>query len=364
MTQSLAIMFALVVRCALAAFAAASIVAYPLFRLLQKTSSQKVSSYAPDSHQLKQGTPTMGGVISLVGILTGIGFAYWNLEPASIGDGFFAQTATAQAKLIVASLLIVLFALIGFMDDYIVPRFYTEKRGLGWRQKLLMQIVAVALALWLPYRGIVSWESFLLTAFIILFFSNAFNFADGLDGLSGGLAIVICAGFSALALYQPREAVVWSLAAVIAASLIPFLLLNAPPAKVFMGDVGALPMGALLGFIASDFFIETRQDVAASSFSDVSSWQVHGGHTVLMTGALVISVIMIAELVPVALQILWVKAFKRKLFSYTPIHHAFEVHGVPESKVVWSFVLVQLALCLIALGVAVRFMPIPDGGGP
>ena len=362
MTELQLATFALLVRTALAAFAAAAVVSLPLYQLLQRISLQRVSEFAPESHQAKQGTPTMGGILVVIGSLVGLGFAYFKLDTVAVGTGFFSQLPTAQAKLIVVALLLITFAIIGFADDYLVPKLMPGKRGLGWKQKLVFQICAAAIALSIPYGGVVDWTWLIAGIFIVLFFANAYNFSDGLDGLAGGLALIFCLGLSLLSLFQPQESVTWIVCCSLCVSLIPFLLFNAPPAKMFMGDVGSLPIGAVLGFLVFNFGAEIRQDVAGDSFLDVSSWQIQSGNTALIFPLVVLSLVLFVELVPVPLQIFWVKVFKKKLFRFTPIHHGFEKQGIAESKVVWCFLLVQAVLLLLAVGIAVRFIPSIAGG--
>jgi phospho-N-acetylmuramoyl-pentapeptide-transferase len=115
------------------------------------------------------------------------------------------------------------------------------------------------------------------------------------------------------------------LALAIIGSLIPFLFYNAPPASIFMGDVGSLPLGATYGILFS--------------FSD---WQQS-------LWPWIVSSIFIIELVLVPIQIIAVKTIKRRIFPATPIHHAFEVKGWPESKIVWTFILIQVVLISIVL---------------
>lgn len=289
---------------------ASSLGAIPIFGWLRARSAQRISEFAPEGHRAKQGTPTMGGLISLPGLVVGI-LAF--LEPESLSVGALA--------------LLTGFVLVGFADDCLVPQL-TTKRGLGWKQKLVAQAIFAALALALA--GVRDSSALFWGAFLILFTSNAYNFVDGLDGLAGVIGIGLCvlllaAGFS----YSNGLAIV--VAAVTAGSLIPFLFANAPPAKVFMGDVGSLPIGALLGYATVGLLLGSNP--------------TPGLVPALLIGGLVLFV----ELVPVALQITWVKLFKRRLFPFTPIHHAFEKAGWPESRVVWSFALCQLIAILLAI---------------
>jgi phospho-N-acetylmuramoyl-pentapeptide-transferase len=307
-------------------FAAAG--AWPIFRLLQRIGSrQTVSEFIPE-HAKKQGTPTMGGLIILFGLL----------------GAQLAQTSQGGESLAFAAIATTGFALIGFLDDFIVPRSGGGKRGLGWIPKLVLQI---AVAGFVP--GIAMLQAgtpsdlprVALEVFVILFFVNAFNFADGMDGLAGGLLVILgaCAAVMGLASGAPLSA---SLGVALAGAAIPFLFLNAPPAKVFMGDVGSMPIGALLGWIA----IDLSRHIGRASGSESAGWIAVG----------IWGLVLIAELVPVPIQIASVKLLKRRVFAKTPIHHAFESKGVPETRIVWGFHLAQLALGLMATFYAVSIV--------
>ena len=244
--------------------------------------------------------------------------------------GLMVLLGTAAGLIIVQSwatlTLLVGFGLIGFTDDYIVPRMMSGKRGLGWMPKLAMQVLFGIAALW--QLNLAPWA--LGTGlFFILFFTNAYNFADGLDGLAGLLGI-----FMALTIFMIHPS---SVPLALLGGLIVFLFYNAPPAKVFMGDVGALAIGAVFGLLFmqatlpnSGSFLEY---ILSRRFWIMAIW----------------SLVMIAELLPVPLQIFSVKVFKKKLFPYTPIHHAFEKAGWPETRVTFMFTMVQAACGIIAV---------------
>lgn len=313
-------------------FIPSALLALPIYRTLLKLKSrQTVSEYAPESHQVKQGTPTMGGLIPLVGILTMCLWRFFSKEGLDGSHWWHAAIALTAG-----------FGAIGFIDDYVVPRMVQGSRGLGWKQKILMQFVVSALAAWLIF-GNLDWR-FWVTIFAILFYSNAFNFADGLDGLASTLLLAIAGGLLGLALMQYGDVTTAPLMAGMCGAIIPFLYLNAPPAKMFMGDVGALPIGALLGAACCSVAF-------TAPGGDATLW---GFDVDRIVGVKVISLIMACELIPVPLQIFWVKVFKKKLFPYTPIHHAFEKAGWKETRVVAMFALTQLLLSVLALTLAAR----------
>ena len=278
----------------------------------------------------------MGGIIILTGVLGAMPFVEWH---GSLWDGSIFPMA----------ILIVLFAIIGFVDDYVVPRMMPGKRGLGWKQKIIMQFVAAAMPLWLAGFG--SPVTFGFGIFIILFFANAYNFSDGLDGLAGTLLLGLLVGMIGITgiITRGGEANMNPVIFLFLGAVLPFLFWNAPKAKVFMGDVGSLPIGAFLGgfwFLCRDSS-HLVSDIMAGSIKDINQ----PPEMVLYIALGVWSLMMVAELVPVPLQIASVKLRKKKIFPYTPIHHAFENAGWPETRVVFVFALLQLIFSMAAISI-------------
>lgn len=299
-------------------FAFSAALAFPIYRmLLALKSRQTIDPYAPESHQKKQGTPTMGGLIVLAGLIPGL-----------------IVTQTDLAMLVAC----ITFGLIGFVDDFVVPKLMPGKRGLGWKQKILLQIGSAAWAASLSPVLNERWQVIAVATLTIVFFANAYNFADGLDGLAGGLLVIIAAGGFML-FYQ------FGFWGAMLGSILPFLFLNAPPAKVFMGDVGSLPIGALLGLSCAPWIIGS-----ASANSIPIDW------IGLATVAL-FHLVLVLELVLVPIQVAYFKATKKRLFPATPIHHGFEVRGWPESRVVWTFILSQAVCIMAAWGFLVYCVP-------
>ncbi|RYG79088.1 hypothetical protein EON77_09720 [bacterium] len=298
---------------------AAALAAKPILAGLRAMKSrQTVSQYAPANHQVKQGTPTMGGLIVLVGMLAGLILAFPGENRVS---GAFGWSAL---------LLILGFTAIGFVDDFVVPRLIKGKRGLGWRQKIVAQIVAAfigVLPLGLGMSGNV-WA-----VFLILFCANAYNFADGLDGLAAGIGLAYCGGLLALGTgFHP-------IALTVAGGLIVFLFLNAHPAKIFMGDVGSLPIGAVFGLAGVMMTSAITGLDGAISISFTPS---------MFLALVALNLMLIAELVPVPMQVFSMKTRKKRIFPATPIHHGFEVKGWPETRVVAAFTLVQILASALA----------------
>lgn len=315
----------------IASLVAAGVAAPLVFKmLLALKSRQNVSAHLAE-HAHKQGTPTMGGIIVLIGLLAGLACTW---RPEFLG-------------LVV---LILGFAAVGFADDYVVPKLKPGSRGLSWMPKLGMEIAAAILGATLS-----GWSDPVqvgMFVFLVLFLSNAYNFSDGLDTLAGGLGVVLCLGFLLWCVgfilnpsfegTSPLRFGVIALVPVVTAALgvgfLPFLFYNAPPARVFMGDVGALPIGAVFGWIT----MAVLYPVGGSAVVDIPSLLP----LVVMLG------VMFIEIVPVPIQIFWVKVFKKRAFTFkTPVHHAFQERGWPETRIVWMFHVVQAGLVVVALAI-------------
>ncbi|OWU64519.1 MAG: hypothetical protein CBB60_009405 [Armatimonadetes bacterium Cent15-Ar3] len=330
------------------AFIASAVLSKPILILLAKAKARQTVSSHLEGHATKQGTPTMGGFIILVGFLISWLFG---------GTGIYGGPIIA---------LVVLFALIGFVDDYVVPRLMPGKRGLGWKQKILMQVLAAGLPL--LWAGLPPF-SIAIGVFLILFFANAYNFADGLDGLAGTILLGQLVGLVVLGgAYNQLQFPTWVVWPLLGSTLV-FLYWNAPKARVFMGDVGSLPIGAFLGaFWVLHMGVSSEKAGTAASAGTVLPF--------MFLPFLIWSIPMICELVPVPLQVFSVKVFKKKLFPFTPIHHAFEeiklrageteesesyIERVktsprwahwPETRIVFTFAIFQLLCSMLAITVA------------
>lgn len=317
-----------------------AILSYPIYRLLILTKSrQTIDPHAPETHQRKQGTPTMGGLIIVVAFAFGMWALNVEMPTARIDYGHY-EMLDLRATMMVAFFG---YALIGFIDDFLVPKF-TCKRGLGWSIKLTMQIAIGVLAVYLlPSPESLVFQGIAL--FLILFFSNAFNFADGLDGLSGSLVLAMGFGAILLNLLSGSLMVAASSASLMAGAII-FLFYNAPPAKVFMGDVASLPIGAVFGLNCALLMIPGSPEIVYSTPPALSA----------VAPIVVFSLVMVAELVPVPMQVAYYKLTKKRLFPMTPIHHAFEKKGWPETRIVFYFALTQLLLSIGAFSLALYLL--------
>ena len=301
---------------------------------------QQVRTDGPQSHLLKSGTPTMGGGLILVAM--GLGTMLW------------ADMSSRFVWILLATTLG--FGLIGFYDDYL-KLVVGNSKGLAARYKYLAQSViglAAALtlhnlhqfsadsALYVPFFKTVavpmSTAAFLaLSYFVIVGTSNAVNLTDGLDGLAIMPAVMVAAALGVFAYvtgnikfatylqipYIPGvgEALIFS-ATLVGAGL-GFLWFNSYPAQVFMGDVGALAIGAALGTLA----VIVRQEIVLF---------VMGGVFVL-------------ETVSVMLQVASFKLTGKRIFRMAPIHHHFELKGWAEPKVIVRFWIISFVLVLVGL---------------
>ena len=301
---------------------------------------QQVRTDGPQSHLQKSGTPTMGGGLILVAM--GLGTFLW----ADISNHFvWILLATTFG-----------FGAIGFYDDYL-KLVIGNSKGLSARYKYLAQsVVGLAAALTLHHLRLSSAETFLyvpffkavavpmstaafvaLTYFVIVGTSNAVNLTDGLDGLAIMPAVMVAAALGVFAYatgnikfasylqipYIPGVGEVLIFSATLVGAGLGFLWFNSYPAQVFMGDVGALAVGASLGTIA----VIVRQEIVLF---------VMGGVFVL-------------ETVSVMLQVASFKLTGKRIFRMAPIHHHFELKGWAEPKVIVRFWIISFVLVLAGL---------------
>lgn len=313
-------------------FAVAALAAPITYRLLiQVRARQTVSQHLPE-HQKKQGTPTMGGLVALAGLLGA--FGVWEAVFAVGPD--FPRLHYVNGNALAWLVLLLGFGVIGFVDDYVVPRMKGTKRGLGWVPKLVMQFaVAIVVAMMTGFNT--PWDVFCVS-FLLVTFSNAYNFSDGLDGLAGGLAVILGLTLCGLGLLMHAPHCQIFLSVSLVGAMLPFLFLNAPPAKVFMGDVGSLPIGAGIGWL----IVMLAGQSGSLQLSPEWMWIT-----------LALSTVLILELVFVPIQIFSVKVLKKRLPIRTPIHHTFEAMGWPETRIVATFHLVQAVASLVAISLAI-----------
>ena len=292
--------------------------------LKKMRAGQRISNYVGDRHHIKEGTPTLGGLIFILPTLLVV----------------FSLIITHKMQL-TEDLKIVLFvfisyAFIGFLDDFLSLK-HDKNEGLTTIQKLFMQLFIALIVFYLYIRsggqtrllvstlGInieMKWLYGVFILFILVGSSNAVNLTDGLDGLAGGLSAISFVAFSLISLMVGyTEMGIFSL--ILTGSLLGFLFFNAHPAKIFMGDTGSLSLGAVMGIIA----ILTHREITL----------------------LIVALVFVIETLSVILQVIWVKCFNKKLFLMTPIHHHFEKMGMDEIDIVRMFWLFGLILAMAGI---------------
>lgn len=308
----------------------AGLIGLPLLRRLNV--GQKVRDDGPSTHFKKSGTPTFGGLFFLLPIAL---------------LGIYALIAVpALRSLAVLVLLMLTFALAGFLDDFIKVR--VSKKGLSVLQKTvllgLFSVLFTIYYLWfapetpfllVPFSGtqllITGWVKIPYGIFVVLylfFVCNAVNLTDGVDGLASSVTAVCTIGLAAAGLLLDTAVpgafpAAW-LAAAILGGCLGFLFFNRHPAKVFMGDTGSQALGA---------------GVAAIALLYGAPWLV-----VLM------GIIYMAEAFSVIIQVAYFKKTGgKRIFRMSPIHHHYELGGWPEKKIVAVFSLITLAGSLIGL---------------
>lgn len=289
--------------------------------------NQEVSEYALDEYKAKAKTPIMGGLLFVV--IPSIVFLIINFK--AVHDQSVMMVLTS----------FILFCVVGFADDFLIIMRHNNE-GLSPKVKLLMEFFfsivvfivfrnALSFKIDLPFIGhsiSIAWYIYL--PLIILMFlgeANAVNFTDGMDGLCAGVSAISLCGFLILLFVKQQYNAFIFLTCVIG-GLIAYLFYNHFPAKIFMGDSGSLALGGLFA------------SAALISNSEIA--------LLLIGGTFLI------EMFCVCLQLTWVKLFKKRIFPYTPIHYAFVLKGIKETKVVKGFYLVTFILTIIGVFVGLQ----------
>ncbi len=285
-------------------------------------------------HAHKSGTPSMGGAVIILAVLSTIIFSRLLAYLGIIDHSLLNRGETYLP-------ILTLFGVgcLGLLDDYLNITEKSNQKGLSSRVKF-WSLFGFALigALWFVFKleyGItypihvpgvgdfnIGYWYLPLFVFIIVGVSNAVNITDGLDGLAGGLLSIAYGTFAVIAYFYGLP-ILATFCAVITASITSFLWYNVPPAKIYMGDTGSLALGATLGVIA------------------------------MLTNAIfilaIIGMIFVIETLSVMLQLFWKKYFKRKLFLIAPIHHHFEAKGWSETQIVMRFWIVGAIFGVLGL---------------
>ena len=296
---------------------------------------QTIREVGPSWHKNKQGTPTMGGIMFIIGssVAAVICIAFLWLNGG-------AETQLMLVKVMAGALMAVGFGIVGFLDDYISIKKH-RNLGLIEIQKLILQFIIVGAYLLsvalaggttetvIPFLGSVDLGFFyyILAAVFIVGMVNAVNFTDGIDGLNTSVTLVVALVFSVIAMLLNRVGLSLYAAAIVGA-MIGFLFWNANPAKVFMGDTGSLFLGGA---------------VCALAF---------GVNMPILL--ILIGIIYIVEILSVVLQVTYFKiSHGKRIFKMAPIHHHFEMCGWNENKICFVFSGVTLLAGIIGVLLAV-----------
>ncbi|WFA09629.1 phospho-N-acetylmuramoyl-pentapeptide-transferase [Tissierella sp. Yu-01] len=291
----------------------------PMLRKLKI--GQSIREEGPQSHMSKSGTPTMGGIIIFLALLITV-----------------ATSGIMSNDLILLILATFGFGFIGFIDDYIK---IVKKRNLGLKayQKFVAQVVlAIILALYQSNTSIVETKVIIpflnnqyldlgilyipFIVFVVVGTVNSVNLTDGLDGLASGVSIIVFSFFSLVAINWGMNSIAIFSSSLIGACL-GFLIHNAHPAKVFMGDTGSLALGGAISAIA-----------------------------ILMNLSLLLPIvggIFFIETLSVIIQVLSFKLTGKRVFLMSPLHHHFEQKGWKETKIVGMFWFITAILCIIGV---------------
>jgi len=315
---------------------------------------QQIREEGPQGHMVKRGTPTMGGVLIVGSVL--ISTLLW----ARLNGVYIWTTMLATGG----------FAAIGFVDDY-SKMAKKQSLGLTGRQKLLGQLLIAVIVWAVLFISTKYWQSdfswnvlfpflkftaeptgrtfigpylyLILIVVVLLGSSNAVNLTDGLDGLAISVTFIAMTALTAFTYlssdkrwatyleltHRPEAAELTVFCGAMAGASLGFLWYNAPPAEVFMGDVGSLAIGGAMGTIA----VLTKQEFM-----------------LLMVGG-----VFVIEATSVMLQVGVFKMTKRttgtgrRLFKMTPLHHHFEMQDWKESKIVFRFLILAILFALLSL---------------
>lgn len=306
----------------------------PILRILKF--GQTVRDDGPKRHLKKAGTPTMGGMIFLVGI---------------IASALFSAEQPTSLEMVTLVGITLGFGLIGFIDDFIKVVMH---RSLGLRayQKLIGQFGLSFVLMWIsvhwlgrgtdisiPFTSVhleLSWFYYVLISLVIVVMTNAVNLTDGLDGLAAGSTMIAGMGYIVIALMAAIQGVavlahetdMAVFAAALAGGCLGFLRFNTHPARVFMGDTGSLALGGALAGLA----VLTKSELV-----------------LIIVGGLYA-----AEALSVIIQVASFQTTGKRVFRMSPLHHHFELGGWSEWKVVLVFWTVALACAILGI---VAYMP-------
>ena len=338
MNSTIAVLISIVI-----AFVVTAVSGYVLIPFLHKLKFGQniLTDIGPAWHAKKQGTPTMGGFMFMLGILVATAVA---LVACKLGDfSAFSEldvTRNQQLTRLFAGIIMALgFAMVGFADDYIKV---VKKRNLGLTeiQKTIPQVLIIggylaslimseSTSMYIPLYGKVAFTSIPGLVFFCFFgicvtygAINAVNFTDGIDGLCGSVTIPVGVAFAVMALLQQNTSI-GILGAALAGGCAGYVVWNRYPAKVMMGDTGSMFLGGLV--VAASYALECP--------------------IILLP----VGIVYVIEALSDVIQIGSIKIRKKKVFKMAPIHHHFEMCGWNENKIVAVFTTVSTVGCAIGI---------------
>ena len=296
----------------------------PWLRALK--AGQTIKEIGPTWHMSKQGTPTMGGLMFVIGIAVAVVIFCWS--------GF----AQGDWSPLIVYLFALVFGVIGFIDDFCKVKFH-KNEGLTAAQKFLLQLAAaivfvillrnigmISNALYIPFVNVtleLPWVVYMVfAAFVIVGCVNAVNITDGVDGLATGVTMPVMLFFIAAAMLWKLTGL-GILASAVFGGLCAFLLYNFHPAKVFMGDTGSLFLGGMVCGLAFALDIPLI--------------------------LILVGIIYIAETLSDIIQVIYFKlTHGKRIFRMAPLHHHFEMGGWSEVKLFCVFTGITAACCVLA----------------
>ena len=297
-----------------------------------------LTDIGPRWHARKQGTPTMGGLMFIIGIILSVlvSLLVCKLTGTPMFNEMTAVATSEQAKLWAGLLLAFCLGLVGFADDYIKVK---QQRNLGLTevQKTVPQLLVIVAylttlqlsgsrSMLIPLYGRISLDSvpgmiffYVFGACVIYGAVNAVNFTDGLDGLCGSVTVPVGVAFAVMA-YLQKNTSVSVLGSALAGACAGYLVWNRYPAKVMMGDTGSMFLGGII--VALAYALDCPLIL------------------------LPVGIVYVIEALSDLIQIGAIKVFHRKVFLMAPIHHHLEMKGWSEKKIVFVFTLISLLGCL------------------
>ena len=306
------------------------IIVLPILRKLKV--SQQERTEGPKSHLAKKGTPTMGGIISIIAI---------TILSAGVMIFYYKNGQIDVVKRLVPLLIATIgFGLVGFVDDF-KKMVLKNTEGLKPTYKMLgLLIISVCFVLYLlnvlnigtdiyipiikTYVNIPVWIYIPFAIIVMLATTNAVNLTDGIDGLATSVTTIIIACLTVIGvIFNVREIIIFG--AIVCGCNLAFLIFNLHPAKIFMGDTGSLMLGGVIAGMA----LVLKMPLLL----------------------LVIALIPVIETLSVMIQVTYYKKTGKRIFKMTPIHHHFELSGWSENKIVTVFSLITLILCVVGLNI-------------